>query len=71
VVDVGVPINDFNRLLFKQGIVGGYDLSQAYPEYEGYMLLAVTELRTKQEMDQLTEVLEGILCQNKNHLSLK
>jgi glycine dehydrogenase subunit 1 len=57
----GENIADVNRKLLEAGIVGGYDLGQTYPEYEGCMLLAVTELRTKDDIEQLAERLEAIL----------
>ena len=64
-------VEKLNRELLKDGIIGGYHLARSYPELEGHMLLAITELRTKQEIDRLAEVLEGLLCHQKNHLSLK
>lgn len=71
VIRIDRCVSEINRMLFKGGIIGGYDLGKEYPELQGYLLLAVTELRTKQEIDQLANVLEGLLCQQKNHLSLK
>jgi glycine dehydrogenase subunit 1 len=64
-------VDEINQELFKEGIIGGYNLARNYPSLEGHLLLAITELRTKQEIDRLAEVLEGLLCQEKNHLSLK
>lgn len=40
-----------NDQLFKKDIIGGYDLGQTYPELKDHMLVAVTELRTKEEID--------------------
>lgn len=71
VVRIEAPIDEVNGELLKNGIIGGYNLVRDYPELTGHMLLAITELRTKQEIDRLAEVLEGLLCQQKNHLSLK
>ncbi|MWC27839.1 aminomethyl-transferring glycine dehydrogenase subunit GcvPA [Paenibacillus sp. MMS18-CY102] len=39
--------------LLKDGILGGYNLEADYPELPGCMLLAVTEKRTKAEIDRL------------------
>lgn len=50
-----------NRQLLRKGIIGGYDLGRDYPELSGSMLLAVTEVRTKEEIEQLAEALEGLL----------
>jgi glycine dehydrogenase subunit 1 len=41
-------------------IIGGYDLGQDYPQYKNAVLYAVTEKRTKAEIDKLSSVLEGI-----------
>jgi len=49
-------IND----LRKENIIGGYDLGRDYPEYENSILYAVTEKRTKDEIDKLSYLLEEI-----------
>ncbi|HZJ98432.1 MAG TPA: aminomethyl-transferring glycine dehydrogenase subunit GcvPA [Tissierellaceae bacterium] len=46
--------------LRAENIIGGYDLSEDYPQYENSVLYAVTEKRTKDEIDKLSSVLEGI-----------
>jgi glycine dehydrogenase subunit 1 len=51
---------DVNKTLRDEGIIGGYDLGNDYPEFKGGILFAVTEKRTKDEIDKLTGVLEGI-----------
>ncbi|TZE81175.1 aminomethyl-transferring glycine dehydrogenase subunit GcvPA [Calorimonas adulescens] len=48
-----------DRLLEKK-IIAGIDLSRFYPELKGCMMIAVTEKRTKQEMDELVAGLEGL-----------
>ena len=59
---VKVPgrVADINRGLLAKKIVGGYDLGRDYPELEGHMLLAVTEIRTKEEIDSLVQGLEEL-----------
>ncbi|MDY0234905.1 MAG: aminomethyl-transferring glycine dehydrogenase subunit GcvPA [Gudongella sp.] len=49
-----------NDELRKVDILGGYDLGKSYPQFEGGVLYAVTEKRTKEEIDKLTSVMEGI-----------
>ena len=44
-------MKEMNRKLFEKQIIGGYDLGQTYPELKDHMLVAVTELRTKEEID--------------------
>ncbi len=41
-------------------ILGGYDLSQDYPELEGCLLMAVTEMNSREDIDYLTDVLSEV-----------
>lgn len=54
------PVEDVNRVLLENKILGGYQLEKEYPHYKNSMLLCVTEKRTKSEIDKLACVLEGI-----------
>ncbi len=54
-VELNRPAADVNRRLAEQGIIGGYDVSRDYPEMTNKMLLAVTELTAKRDMDRLIE----------------
>ncbi|OIJ11313.1 glycine dehydrogenase (aminomethyl-transferring) [Anaerobacillus alkalilacustris] len=60
IIKLTKPVKEVNELLFKQGIIGGYDLGKDYPELDGYMLIAITELRTKAEIDNLVSELGGV-----------
>jgi glycine dehydrogenase subunit 1 len=60
VVKTPVPVKKINQYLLQHQIIGGYDLSRTYPELTNHMLLAVTELRTKEEIDRLVKGLEEI-----------
>ncbi len=51
VVVLNKPVKEVNQQLLQEGIVGGYDLGRDYPELKNHMLVAVTELRTKEEID--------------------
>ena len=55
-----IDVNHINDNLKKADIVGGYKLKNDYPEYKDCILYAVTEKRTKEEIDKLSNVLEGI-----------
>ncbi|MBC8591548.1 aminomethyl-transferring glycine dehydrogenase subunit GcvPA [Lachnospiraceae bacterium NSJ-29] len=46
--------------LRKEDIIGGYHLGIDYPQLNNSILYAVTEKRTKEEIDKLSSVLEGI-----------
>jgi glycine dehydrogenase subunit 1 len=49
-----------NEKLLEKGFIGGYDLATYYPELEGHMLVAVTEIRTKEEIDAFVKELGDI-----------
>lgn len=57
----GVNMDDIQTKLLDNGYIGGYDLGKAYSELEGHMLVAVTERRTKSEIDQFANRLEACL----------
>ncbi len=49
------PVSEINKKLLGHKIIGGYDLARDYPELKGGWLVAVTEKRTKQEIDNMTK----------------
>jgi glycine dehydrogenase subunit 1 len=55
----GTNVKEINSKLLGAGYIGGYDLGAAYPELQGCMLIAVTERRTKEEIDQFIGELEA------------
>lgn len=61
VLELSRPVKEINGELLKQGIIGGYDLGRVNPAWEKQMLIAVTEVRTKEEIDLLAEGLGGLL----------
>ena len=58
VVHCPVPAREINQSLLKYDILGGYDLSQDYPDLTHELLVAVTEMNGRSEIDFLAEVLE-------------
>ncbi|SDY55547.1 glycine dehydrogenase subunit 1 [Evansella caseinilytica] len=60
VIRLPKAVRDVNKELLTHNIIGGYDLSRYYPEKEQLMLVAVTELRSKEEIDQFAAVLGGV-----------
>ncbi len=60
VVETTLPFSHINAHLLEHGILGGYDLEQNYPGLKNHMLLAVTEMNSKEEIDYLADVLEEI-----------
>lgn len=51
VVKTKKSVTEINKGLIEKGIIGGFDLGRVYPELENHALIAVTELRTKEEID--------------------
>lgn len=51
VVEFNKSITEVNKALAEEEIIGGFDLSVVSNEFENHMLIAVTELRTKDEID--------------------
>ena len=60
VVELPLPVKEVNAKLLEAGFIGGFDLASDY-SFENHMLIAVTEQRTKEEIDQLIEVLEAVV----------
>lgn len=52
------PVAEINEALIVEGIVGGYDLGRDYPHLANHMLIAVTEMNRKDEIDALVSVLK-------------
>ena len=57
-MDAGEPAG----MLVERGIAPGLPLGPFYPGLERYLLVAVTEKRTKHEIGRFAEELEAVLC---------
>lgn len=55
VVKFDKPIQQVNEELVKYNIIGGFDLGVVSDDFKNHMLIAVTELRTKDEIDIFVE----------------
>ncbi|OPZ55447.1 MAG: putative glycine dehydrogenase (decarboxylating) subunit 1 [Synergistetes bacterium ADurb.Bin520] len=53
------PVDQLNDRLLKDGFLGGYDLGRSYPELAGGWLVAVTEKRSREEIDTLAKKAGG------------
>jgi glycine dehydrogenase subunit 1 len=52
------PVKAINaRLIDEWGIIGGYDLGRDYPHLQGHMLVCVTEMNPREDIDLLVEAL--------------
>jgi glycine dehydrogenase subunit 1 len=54
------PPSEINEALLEKGIIGGYDLGPDYLHLENHMLLCVTEMNAKAEIDHLVEALQEV-----------
>ncbi len=60
VVRCPAPVRDINNyLLTNWGLIGGFDLGRDYPHLENHMLVCVTEVITREEIDGLVNALAG------------
>jgi glycine dehydrogenase subunit 1 len=44
--------------MLEHGLIGGLDLETVNPKYKNQMLVAVTELNSREEIDLLVDLLE-------------
>lgn len=54
------PVEDLNARLLENGVIGGLGLERFYPGMRGGWLIAVTEKRTRGEIDRLADLAAGI-----------
>ncbi|MBN1305449.1 MAG: aminomethyl-transferring glycine dehydrogenase subunit GcvPA [Anaerolineales bacterium] len=60
VVSCPQPVEKINAWLLEEDILGGYDLGRDYPALKDHMLLAVTEMNSKEQIDALVETLKEV-----------
>ena len=60
VIKTPKPVSEINHHLQDHWILGGYDLSQTYPEMSNHMLIAVTEKLSKYDIDDLAAALREV-----------
>lgn len=60
VVKCPKPVEEINTMLLDQGILGGYDLGIDFPSLKDHMLIAVTEMVTRDEIDGLVDALSEV-----------
>lgn len=53
VVKSSEQVDKLNEKLLKKNVLGGYEVGLQYPELKGGWMIAVTEKRTKEEIDDL------------------
>ncbi len=60
IVECPMPAADINERLLEYDILGGYALGQEYPGMENHLLVAVTEMNSRADIDLLCEALEEV-----------
>jgi glycine dehydrogenase subunit 1 len=60
VIQTPQPVSEINSHLLDHGILGGFDLSREYPELKDHMLIAVTEMNSRDEIDILRDALQEV-----------
>jgi len=58
VVKCPKPVAEINDELLDSSFLGGYDLSIDYPQLKNHMLVAVTEMNYKEDIDAFAELLK-------------
>ena len=64
VIKVPVSTQVLQQHLAKANIIGGYALGERYPDMQNCMVFCVTETRTKEDIDRLVTVLQGVPGEN-------
>jgi glycine dehydrogenase subunit 1 len=60
VIQCPKPVAEINKILLEKGILGGYDLEKDYPNAKNQMLICVTELNDRAQIDKFAAVLSEI-----------
>jgi glycine dehydrogenase subunit 1 len=61
-VTVDAPVTAVLDRCATQGIGAGYPLGHDYPEHENGLLIALTERRSRQDIDRLADVLAAAVA---------
>ena len=64
----GAPVGRVLDRCAERGIAAGYPLGREYPEYEDGLLVAITERRTRAQIDELAEALGAAIAAERGEL---
>jgi glycine dehydrogenase subunit 1 len=62
-LELEAPVEAVLDMCADRGFAAGYPLGRDYPEYENGLLVAITERRTKEQIDRLADLLEEAVFQ--------
>ena len=60
-IALDAPVPAVLDALSEQGVAAGYPLGRDYPEYENGLLVALTERRSRDDIDRLADLLASAL----------
>jgi glycine dehydrogenase subunit 1 len=60
-VRLDAPVAAVLERVSEEGIAAGYPLAREYPEYEDGLLVAITERRTREDIDRLADALARVI----------
>ena len=60
VIQCPKPVAEINTALLAKNIIGGYDLSHRYPARANQMLVAVTEMNSRRQIDEFVAALKEV-----------
>jgi len=60
VIKTSKPVDQTNKKLLENNIIGGLDLGRYYPELKDHMLLCITEMIKKKDLDRLSLLIRQI-----------
>jgi glycine dehydrogenase subunit 1 len=66
VVKCPKPVAQINETLLEKGILGGYDVQKDYPTIENQMLVCVTELNDRGQINRLVSALAEIAAEEEH-----
>jgi glycine dehydrogenase subunit 1 len=61
-ITLEAPVTEVLDRCAAEGIGAGYPLAREYPEYENGLLVAITERRSREDIDRLADVLAGVVA---------
>ena len=60
IVRLPISVNAANKQLLQKGFIGGFNLEKDYPELKNCMLVCVTEMRNKTDIDSFVKEMGGL-----------
>jgi glycine cleavage system P protein (glycine dehydrogenase) subunit 1 len=69
-ISVDAPVERVIERCAEHGVNPGYPLGRDYPEHENGLLVAITERRSRQDIDRLVEVLGTAVAAEREHVGV-